>query len=1105
MSSRLSEVLLRLVTSLGCVLLLVSACAAQRLSNDAYVLPSRANANFGTAQNMLVTGAKPGDSDDNDHSKPGADAVAYLKFDPPVVPQGSNLVQATIDIYVSEVEAGGMIDVYTLLDNWSESTITGSNAPRLGPAVITGLPVNKAGFVTLDVTSAYIAGLAGNGFAIAADPAAPATAILIDSKESITTSHEADLDVLLSGPPGPKGPPGPAGPRGPQGPPGDDGPPGPPGPAGPIMGNFFVFGEVYADSFDDINKSGATIFFGPLGEIFLQPAAGSNVGVVGGLDVSGNQSVGGNLSVTGNAQIGTAAAPSNLTVYGTTDLQGTLNLTKLNGVAPTVTFDTSYIDPNTGNLVPQTTKLQVTKLGEIQIINVAPDGTTTQIGSLNNLIKGTQLTPAPNQTIWGNIDLQGDLELTDDFLGFPTALIFSDGSSLSSANGLATGAQIASLQALINAIQQTLQGLPTLNGGNTFGNPKSPVTQTINGGLDVQGTLNLTRLNNKPPVLSVDTSYVDLSSGELVPQMTQFQVAEDNGFGSGGEIQVVNVNPVTGATTNVGTLTNTVQKGAPLDPVNQTIWGNLELEGNLKLTTDILGNPTTITFNDGSMISSGTGLATESQLNKAEQSDQQAVNNETNRAEAAEGAETNRAENEEQNLQGEINTEQTEETNLQGELNNLFNTVLQTGNAGAPLTQTLFGTLKVQGNESFTSANSQLTFDNGSNVLTTLGDGTLQLNSTAGDGGVITANTNTYSGPTTIQQGVLIIGDNNALGGAGGDSVTVAGGSSNVIQGNTIGTNGAMVTVWGGGNVISGNYNGGGVVIQGGAGNGAGSGGGIIDLNPGAGLNGATPGNVVLSSGNFIAPFGAQISWGSGANGAIGWEGTTNGLSVTANGAPTGAAFSPIGGLNVTGLTINGQTVTPGSGGGISQANFPLTVSNSTVNLVLAQNGGLATGTAGLLIANVNGVPLGAPVSPTSVHSGDVLAVNSSGALVVQPPAKPEISSGTLSGLGTIDANNPQTITATYITSRPNDPVITADADFACFDPTNDTVTITIKADGVVLFTQQTTALPNGAPGTMSKTRSVTFAQAGQHVVSETISTNSKSGCLLNDAGVVVR
>src|SRR4029453_9998570 len=91
--------------------------------------------NFGTNPNLTVS------STNN----------TYLKFKlsstlPPGT-QGSDIAKATLKLFVGNVSAPGAIDVVHLTENWSEKTITASNAPAAGDVIASGIPIdaNKKG------------------------------------------------------------------------------------------------------------------------------------------------------------------------------------------------------------------------------------------------------------------------------------------------------------------------------------------------------------------------------------------------------------------------------------------------------------------------------------------------------------------------------------------------------------------------------------------------------------------------------------------------------------------------------------------------------------------------------------------------------------------------------------------------------------------------------------------------------------------------------------------------------------------------------------------------------------------------------------------------
>ena len=181
----------------------------------------------------------------------GGSATAYLKFQlqaslPPSV-AATNVVKATLKLYLSSAtNPTGSIDVYAITGNWNEMSVGNSSRPSLGgSALVTGVKVDEANsFVVVDVTEIVkdwldgSKGRSGNdGIALVAH--SNNTYAVFDSKESLLTSHEPRLEIVLGnsgavGPAGPQGVPGPQGPIGPQGGTGIPGPMGLPGLQGAI-------------------------------------------------------------------------------------------------------------------------------------------------------------------------------------------------------------------------------------------------------------------------------------------------------------------------------------------------------------------------------------------------------------------------------------------------------------------------------------------------------------------------------------------------------------------------------------------------------------------------------------------------------------------------------------------------------------------------------------------------------------------------------------------------------------------------------------------------------------------------------------------------------
>ena len=204
-----------------------------RLTNDARVSSTQPSTNFGSGANLDV--------------QTGTDR-SFVKFNLSTLPAGTtgnSVAKATLRLWVNTVTASGSMNIVRVTGAWAEDTITNATAPSLGSNEATGVPVTDANsFVTVDVTALvkdWLNGvLANNGIALVGNAAG--TSVRFDSKENTLTSHEAELEITLTGPPGPQGPAGPQGipgpqgvqgPAGPQGPQGNAGAPGSQGPTGP--------------------------------------------------------------------------------------------------------------------------------------------------------------------------------------------------------------------------------------------------------------------------------------------------------------------------------------------------------------------------------------------------------------------------------------------------------------------------------------------------------------------------------------------------------------------------------------------------------------------------------------------------------------------------------------------------------------------------------------------------------------------------------------------------------------------------------------------------------------------------------------------------------
>jgi N-acetylneuraminic acid mutarotase len=213
----------------------VAASAQTVLTDDSFVSSVTPKLNYGSSISLVVTSG----------------SNTYPKFSLANLPPGtaaSNISGANAVLFVDAVLKSGIMDVYALNGPWSENSLTYITTPPLGSLLLSKVSVNQTGYLSFDLTSLvqnWVHTPSSNyGIALVPTPGSP-IAVSFDSKESILTSHPAQLNLSLTsmGPQGPQGmqglpgQPGPVGSQGAtgaQGPVGPVGPPGPIGPAGPM-------------------------------------------------------------------------------------------------------------------------------------------------------------------------------------------------------------------------------------------------------------------------------------------------------------------------------------------------------------------------------------------------------------------------------------------------------------------------------------------------------------------------------------------------------------------------------------------------------------------------------------------------------------------------------------------------------------------------------------------------------------------------------------------------------------------------------------------------------------------------------------------------------
>jgi hypothetical protein len=181
--------------------LAVGTFAQTVLVSDAYTSATSANGNFGTNPSLNVS----------------VNNTAYVKFEiAGTLSAGTkrdDIAKATVKFYVNKVATAGKLDLYPIMADWDEKTITANNAPPIGSLALTTPQIAKdaqGNYVLIDITDLvkqwFDDGSGQNaipnyGFALAPHPVDPNTPQLadinFDTKENSQTSHDALLSVQL--------------------------------------------------------------------------------------------------------------------------------------------------------------------------------------------------------------------------------------------------------------------------------------------------------------------------------------------------------------------------------------------------------------------------------------------------------------------------------------------------------------------------------------------------------------------------------------------------------------------------------------------------------------------------------------------------------------------------------------------------------------------------------------------------------------------------------------------------------------------------------------------------------------------------------------------
>ena len=252
---------------------------------------------------------------------------ALIKFDLSSLPPGvaaSSLARVNLVLWVGRLGTAGTLQVSEAAGAWDESSTTWDSQPAAGSVVGTAPVTTASQYVTVDVTGSFKKWLTtpGLNFGFVLDGVGTGTSFFVDSKESVTTSRPASLELVLGGLVGSTGVTGATGATGSQGNTGATGATG-------SQGNTGVTGTTGSQG-----NSGVTGSTGSQGSTGVTGATGSqgNTGVTGAAGSQGSTGVTGSTGSQGNTGVtGAAGSQGNTGVTGATGSQGSTGVTGSTG------------------------------------------------------------------------------------------------------------------------------------------------------------------------------------------------------------------------------------------------------------------------------------------------------------------------------------------------------------------------------------------------------------------------------------------------------------------------------------------------------------------------------------------------------------------------------------------------------------------------------------------------------------------------------------------------------------------------------------------------------------------------------------------------------
>ena len=200
---RRPKALIGVLTTLLCLGTGVAHAITLHVTDDTFIQKESPNVQSGSVASLQV-----------DNRNLTKEHITYALFDLSLVPFDAVLDKTVLRFFVNKVAQAGTLQILVVTQQWAEKTLTWNTAIVPASAAVPAGETNIVqadadSYITIDITHVVQQWVndPSTNLGLALRGESPALNIALDSKESTSTSHPMELEVVLAG--GLAGTPGP--------------------------------------------------------------------------------------------------------------------------------------------------------------------------------------------------------------------------------------------------------------------------------------------------------------------------------------------------------------------------------------------------------------------------------------------------------------------------------------------------------------------------------------------------------------------------------------------------------------------------------------------------------------------------------------------------------------------------------------------------------------------------------------------------------------------------------------------------------------------------------------------------------------------------------